>query len=356
MATFINDNLLLSFFLLGLSVCTTSVASYSARHQKGDRNAAKTFSRSQTVVRGKYYRLACLIEDAPRSSLRGQAYHLAAPLMTPFACPLEDAPTTSLKGQAYELAIPLMTPFACIVAQYWREFYSQNLRKPGINYWDWRDKPESDQFCRELSLLLSLPEPPKYARQVLEALATGKSLFFKPLHGRGEIGNILSALADSINDGKFAHLDWRVQTAMRKTFKQWHELAIQQIGVKALGAVYRLCYGTSWEKIQQIFDEGGSVLDDFIADTSAPWWKVLGVSSAADSEQVEKAYKTLVRLWHPDRNQHPYATQVTSRINVAYARYRVLHPVSAPIEPTSNKNYLNFWKKIPEWLKLRVRH
>ena len=345
----IDDSILLSFFLLGLSVCATSAISHKAKRQ--DRPYSKTPKKDRVLPQGKYYRLTCLLEDVPRTSLRGQAYHLATPLMTPFACPLEDAPQRVLKGQAYELATPLMTPFACIVPRNWREFYARQLGKPGIHYWHWKDKPESNQVCRELSLLLTLPEPKKYAKQVLESLAETKYLFYQSLQSAGEIGNLSIAFRDSIHDGKFAHLDYRVQKAMRKAFRQWHESAIEQIGVENLKAIYRVCYGKSWQTIHQLIAEDSSFLEDFIADDSVPWWKILGVSSDANAVQVEQAYKNLIRLWHPDLNKHPYATQVTSRINVAYERYQALHPVSWVSETIGSKNNANLFNKIREWLK-----
>ncbi|AFY79089.1 MAG: J domain-containing protein [Hydrococcus sp. C42_A2020_068] len=347
----IDENLLLSFFLFGLSICTTSVISYTSKNSSRDRSHAKIPKRSQIVPKGKFYRLACLLEDAPRSSLRGQAYQLATPIMTPLACLLEDAPETALKGQVYELATPLMTPLACIATEFWQEFYTRQLGKPGIHYWEWKDKPESDKVCRELSLLLTLPEPKGYAKQVLSALGEGKDLFCKSLKSAKEVGNLLVAFADSMDDGKFANLDWRVQIAMRRAFKEWHELASQQIGIEALDTVYRVCYGSSWNKIQQMLDEDRSVLEDFIADESSPWWKILGVSPSADPIKVERAYKNLIRLWHPDLNKHPYATQVTSRINVAYERYQSLHPFPSMAERMSIKNNANLFDKIREWLK-----
>jgi hypothetical protein len=345
----INDNFLLSLFLFGLSFCGVSVVTHTYKRQKS--TSLKQLSQATTVPQGRYYRLTCLLEDVPQSSLRGQAYPLAMPLLSPIACLLEDAPQTVLKGQAYELATPLMTTLACIVTRTWQEFYTKQLGKPKINYWEWKGLPESDKVCRELSLLLTLPEPQGYAKQVLEALGEKRNLFFKPLRNTKAIGNLLIEFADSIRDGKFAKLDWRVQVAMRRAFKQWHEVASQQIGKEALTAIYRVCYGTSWEKIQHIIDEERSILDDFIADDSTPWWKVLGVSSSADTLQVEKAYKTLIRLWHPDLNKHPYATQVTSRINVAYTHYQSLDRISSTTEQMSSENNSNLLNKIREWLK-----
>lgn len=54
-------------------------------------------------------------QKKPRSH---PAYHLA--------CLLEDAPESSLKGQFYPLATPLSTPIACTVPQVWRSIYRQS--------------------------------------------------------------------------------------------------------------------------------------------------------------------------------------------------------------------------------------
>jgi DnaJ domain len=351
----INDNFLLSLFLFGLSFCGVSVVTHTYKHQNL-RNSLNQPPRPTTTPQGRYYRLTCLLEDIPQTLLRGQSYQLAMPLLSPIACLLEDAPQTVFKGQTCELATPLMTTLACIVTPTWQAFYTKQLGKPKINYWEWKNLPESDNVCRELSLLLTLPAPKGYTKQVLEALAESKNLFFKPLRNTKAIGNLLIDFADSIRDGKFAKLDWRMQVAMRRAFKQWHELVSQQIGIEALSAIYRVCYGTSSEKIQQIIHEERSILEDFIADNSTPWWKVLGVSSSADALQVEKAYKTLIRLWHPDLNKHPYATQVTSRINVAYAHYQSLDRISSTTEQMSIENHSNLLNKIREWLKPLFSH
>jgi len=395
-----DDHLIFSLFLFGVSFCGISALSYAYKRQERDRTSPKFDKYYNIPPKGKFYRLACLLEDAPGSAFKGQACQLATPLMSPLTCLIEDAPETSLLGQVYELAIPLLspiacliedipeifltgqccqwatplmssfaclfedvpttflrgqayeyiTPFACIATQTWHEFYRQHLGKPNINYWEWRDKPEAHHVCRELSLLLRLPAPQKSAQQVLESLAQGKDPFLRPSLATQKNGNNLASFSDSMDVGKFAHLEWRVQTAMRRDFKQWHEVASLLIGIEALGAVYRVCYKTSWDMIQSILSER-PFLEDFIIDESAPWWKVLGVSPSANTLQVEKAYKKLMRSWHPDLNKHPYATKVTSCINIAYEHYQSLHQISFVVDKTSIKNNANFLHKIREWLK-----
>lgn len=297
---------MLSIFLFSFIFCFISFLIYS---NKNSVNSSNNFKINQFNL------------------LDGLSYHLA--------CLLEDAPPSSLKGQYYELATPLMTPLACIVTQTWHKFYIQHLGKPGVNYWEWRDKPESKNVCQELSVLLDLPVPTDYTKQVLEALAEGK--------------NPLEALyiEKSKNKCKFDKLDLQIQKQIYLTFTQWHEQGKQLIGFKALKAVYKVCYAASWDLIEQILEEKDFLIfSQYLIDESATWWKVLGINPSANMLQVEQAYKTLVRTWHPDLNQHPLATQVTARINVAYEQYQATHQNSKPITQNNSK----LWLKIREWI------
>lgn len=315
---------------------------------------------SVTVLTGQAYHLAtplmipiaCLLEDAPETVLTGQSYQLATPLMSSLSCILEDAPESVLKGQAYHLATPLMTPIACIVKQTWHQFYRAALGNPGINYWEWQDKPESRNICQELSLLLDLPAPQGYAKEILESLAEVKYSFSQANTNQesSKNGNLLTNFEDYKSQGKFNHREFQIQTKMYLAFQQWHNHATQLIGQNSLQSIYQVCYGTTWEMIQQIIHEhpksqtpNPKLLDTIFTDESAPWWKILGVRSSANPLQVEKAYKKLIRTWHPDINKHPYATEVTSRINVAYEQYQSRYQlVSLQDNPLS---------KIREWIK-----
>ena len=307
-----SQDILLAPFLFGLLLCTISFLRYELKHKSRPTYephssfdlACLLEDAPSTSLRGQSYQLAiplmtplaCLWEDAPSTSLRGQSYQLAIPLISPLACLLEDAPSTSLKGQSYQLAIPLMTPLACIVTRTWHNFYRQNLGLGSINYWQWKDKPESRNICQELSLLLDLPEAKGYAKDVLESLVKHKD--------------------------KFAHQDFRVQTQMRVAFKEWHDTALGLIGKDSLKAIYKVCYGTEWEICQKLISKE---LNEAISDESEAWWKVLGVNPKANPSQIEAAYKKRIRLWHPDINKNPHATQMTSRINVAYEQYKSIH-------------------------------
>ena len=271
--------------------------------------------------RGQSYQLACLCEDAPESSLKGQAYHLA----TPLACVWEDAPESSLRGQVCPLATPLMTPLACTLTQTWHNFYTQHLGKPDLNYWEWRDKPESRNVCQELSWLLELPQPTGAAREVLEAL--------------GEGGNPFELPSPS---GRFGERDFQVQSQMRVAFKQWHDLARRRVGRASLKKIYRVCYGTTWGTIQQIIRRPFA---------SEPWWQVLGVHPKANPLEVETAYKQLMKIWHPDLSQHPLATKMAARINMAYGEYRSCKGLSSIKGTQPLKSYTNLKVKLPDWLK-----
>ncbi|MGK7877689.1 MAG: J domain-containing protein [Xenococcaceae cyanobacterium] len=388
----VND-LLMGLFLFGLIFCITSVFIYTSKGQSQSTYEPHSTATGGVELDGQSYELACNLSDAPETALTGQSY----PLMTPLACSLSDAPETALTGQYYELAIPLMTPLACILTQNWHKFYIQHLGKPGINYWEWKDKPESRNTCQELSFLLELPEPTGYAKEVLESLAEGKDPFFQPTRKRGtdEAGNLLAGFDDFKGKGKFTHRDFQMQAEMRLAFKEWHHTASELLGRDALKAIYKVCYGTTWEMIQGIigqpdqtslgfqaagfigdrgsknqpseaepgnetansqvpgfiYGENPKSIDEAVIDRPEPWWKVLGVQPSANSLQVETAYKKLIRIWHPDINKNPIANQMTSRINVAYEQYQLNQLFSVPHSKVMSINPNLLIRRLREWLK-----
>ncbi|MGH2415645.1 MAG: DnaJ domain-containing protein, partial [Microcystaceae cyanobacterium] len=63
-----------------------------------------------------------------------------------------------------------------------------------------------------------------------------------------------------------------------------------------------------------------------------------------------RAYKNLIRMWHPDVNKHPQATQMTSLINVAYEKYQSLQRVSS-ISPKTIVVNQTLLIKIRGWIK-----
>jgi hypothetical protein len=249
---------------------------------------------STCVLISRTKKVSCFLEEAPETSLKGQFY----PLATPILCLLEDIPESYLTGQSYHLATPLMTPFACIVSQTWQKFYRQHLRQLGVNYWQWKDKPEIENICPELSLLLTLPEPQGYAKQILECLARNNNPFLT----------------------NFSGLNPMLKARMRLDFKKWHDQAVKLIGIKKLKLIYEICYGTRWTSVPKIINIRQ---EDQISEDTIPWWQVLGVSPSAKQKQVEIAYKMLIKTWHPDLNPDPQATKITAQINVAYAEYKL---------------------------------
>jgi hypothetical protein len=247
------------------------------------------------VIISRNRKISCLLEEAPESSLKGQTYHLATPIL----CLLEDIPESYLTGQSYHLATPLMTPFACICSQTWQNFYRRYLRQLGINYWAWKDKPEIENISPELSLLLELPQPEGYAQQVLESIARNNNPFLT----------------------NFSDLNPALKARMRLAFKKWHDQAVGLIGINKLKLIYEICYGTRWTLVRKIINIRE---EEKISEDTIPWWQVLDVSPSANRKQVEMAYKRLIKKWHPDLNPDPQATEITAQINVAYMEYKLI--------------------------------
>jgi len=48
------------------------------------------------------------------------------------------------------------------------------------------------------------------------------------------------------------------------------------------------------------------------------YYRILGVSQAASSEDIQKAYRKLARQYHPDVNKSPSAEEKFKEINEAY--------------------------------------
>ncbi len=307
------QTIILSTLLFGIFLCGCSIIIYNSTPSsqlKGQFSSLVCLweDAPTEVLQGQSYPLAnplmtplaCLWEDAPTKVLQGQSYPLANPLMTPLACLWEDAPTKVLQGQSYPLANPLMTPLACVLSLQWHKFYQNNLAKPGINYWQWKSFPEATTFCKELSWLLQLPEPKNNAKKVLEKLP----------------------------ENRFFELELHQQVKIISEFKLWHNSICDQIDGQSLKAVYQVCYGIHWKTLQQQLNQLQSI-QVWAKERSPLWWQILGVTSKASISEVESAYKNLIRQWHPDLNEHPNATKVTSKLNVAYQEYKQKYQASS---------------------------
>ena len=57
---------------------------------------------------------------------------------------------------------------------------------------------------------------------------------------------------------------------------------------------------------------------DRFSKNNSPW-SVLGVSPAANADEIKKAYRDLMKEWHPDVCKNPNAEEVAKVINWAYA-------------------------------------
>ena len=49
------------------------------------------------------------------------------------------------------------------------------------------------------------------------------------------------------------------------------------------------------------------------------YYSVLAVRETADQAEIKRAYRNLMRKWHPDVNRHVDATKRTEEVNLAYA-------------------------------------
>lgn len=49
------------------------------------------------------------------------------------------------------------------------------------------------------------------------------------------------------------------------------------------------------------------------------YYSILGVLETADSSEIKKAYRNLMKKWHPDRCQHVDASRRTEEVSLAYS-------------------------------------
>lgn len=181
--------------------------------------------------------------------------------------------------------------------------YKNDLAKPNINYWSWLNIPEAQQICAELTALLTLPEPNSLVRLVLEVLPEGKDPFFNPEKSFSSRNSNLSAR------GKFCHREDKSQ--IRAAFIEWHNQARLKLGIAPLNRIYEIVYGASWELIQEI-----------LTPSSGEWWEILGVAPNASKDEVKKAYRSLLGMFHPDINRSKGAHDRAVAINRAYEQYQ----------------------------------
>lgn len=85
-----------------------------------------------------------------------------------------------------------------------------------------------------------------------------------------------------------------------------------------------------------------------MANETPDYYQVLGVRRDASAEEIQRAYRTLARRFHPDINKDPGAEERFKQVNEAYA---VLS------DPKSRARYDRFgaqWRQVPEDFDERV--
>ncbi|MBD1929801.1 J domain-containing protein [Trichocoleus sp. FACHB-90] len=190
--------------------------------------------------------------------------------------------------------------------EYWLRNYAEQLGKPEVNYWQWRQNPESREIAKELTQLLELPEPSEATRQVLERLAEGKDPFHDP---RPREGEMFIGFDVFLTKGALGDCEPAVKQRYRDAFRQWHQTVLAQMGRDALEGIYRVCYGCDWTLIESIF----------APPLTGAWWEVLQISPNATLEEVKSAYRTAAKIWHTDVNSSAIAKARITALNKAYA-------------------------------------
>ena len=217
----------------------------------------------------------------------------------------EDASVDAFQEQRFDMlkALGIGQQSPVNRREYWHRKYKDQLAKTKVDYWQWRDNPEAREICPELTYLLELPQPSPDTKTVLECLADGKDPFFKPEKKPNEICISFGAF---LTQGELADRKPEQKQAYREAFSKWHKACLNQVGEDNLKRIYKVVYGCSWHLIETI-----------ISPMSGEWHEVLGVSPQASAKEVKAAHRTLAKLWHPDVNASPLATENMTRINRA---------------------------------------
>lgn len=183
--------------------------------------------------------------------------------------------------------------------EYWNKFYLSQVGKTNVNYWSWKDNPESQLVCDEITDLLSLPIPNLLEKTVLDALSYGEDPFYinKP-ENRGKY-LVFCHIA------KFHNYDDKQRANLRDAFREWHTESLQKLGRSRLEAIYKRLYNVSWE-----------IVDGILFCVSGEWWEVLGVSKSATIREIKQAFRNLAKQYHPDVN--PDGANRMRIVNQAY--------------------------------------
>lgn len=208
--------------------------------------------------------------------------------------------------------------------EYWHHTYHTQLGKPNVDYWQWKNNPESREIASELTLLLDkIPEPDSYAKLVLMQLADGKDPFLKVDKPNNPYP--FTSFEDWRASGYFAQNSelWEKREEYRLLFRIWHNIARSLIGQQKLLQVYRVVFNCSWSIIEAILRPTSNIPKKPVTG-KREWWHILNVSQYATYDEVKAAYKKLATIWHPDCNKSPSATQRMQEINAAMDEYKWL--------------------------------
>ncbi|WP_414624964.1 J domain-containing protein [Calothrix sp. CCY 0018] len=206
--------------------------------------------------------------------------------------------------------------------EYWHHTYRSQLGKLNVDYWQWKNNPESREIASELTLLLDkIPEPNQYAKLVLMQLADGKDPFLKVDKPNNPYP--FTSFEDWSASGYFAQDEdrWKKRESFRASFVNWHNNALLLIGRQKLLQVYKVVFNCRRSIIEAILQPTNTIPPKPVTG-KREWWLVLNVSQYATYDEVKAAYKKLAAMWHPDRNKSPSATQIMQEINAAMDEYK----------------------------------
>ena len=206
--------------------------------------------------------------------------------------------------------------------EYWHHTYRNQLGKPNVNYWQWKNNPESREIVSELTLLLDkIPEPNEYAKLVLMQLAYSLDPFLK--EEKSDHFYPFTDFEDWRGSSCFTRDKWLWEKTedYRASFVNWHNNARLLIGRQKLLQVYKVVFNCPWSIIEAILEPTNTIPPKPVTG-KREWWHVLNVSQYATYDEVKAAYKKLARLWHPDYNKSPSATEIMQEINTAMDEYK----------------------------------
>lgn len=187
---------------------------------------------------------------------------------------------------------------------YWANKYTSELGKPYTHYFDWKANPESLQVCPELTLLLTLPEPSKDVKKVLDALLNG-GIFSKSgtnpfTKGKQEYhpGNLISI------QGHGALANDKDAEELQRAFIQLYREALTHVDEESIIKMFERLYNCTEGTLKQMLRIAGSWFHD-----------LLQIDKYATKADIKVAYRKLAKIHHPDNGGN---AEMFREINEAY--------------------------------------